>query len=330
MAKKIVVAGVTSLYVAVGVGGFPLRYRPTSRPAWLASGVTGAGGHIAKVLRRLGDDVRLCTVVGRDPAGAAIRADLDAAGLLGPAVVEGPASTMGLVLVTPEGRRMGYPHLRPLDRATYPRGLFRRQARGADLLVLTNTRFVRDLLPEVRDLGVPIAVDVHLVSDLEDPYNLPWLEAATVVFCSHEKLPCPPAAWVARVFQRYPRCRLVGVGRGTRGLLLGVRDGRLIRVNAIAPRGVINTSGAGDALFAAFLHGWLATGDPVSAAEDAVLIAGWKIGDVFPGSGSLSDHELSALRATHGVRSSLTRWKEPPHPAGEGPSCRTAPDELSA
>lgn len=302
MPNTIVVAGVTSLYTAVGIDGFPLHYQPTARPKWLACGVGGAAGHIAKVMRSLGDNVRLCTVVGDDPAGAAIRADLAANDLLGPGVVRGPASTSGVVSVGPDGQRMGYGHLRPLDGFAYPPALIREQAAGADLVVATNARFVRRLLPSVRDLGVPIAVDVHLIKDLEDPYNLPWLEAAEVVFCSHERLPWRPGDWIARLLDRYPRCVVAGVGLGADGLLIGLRDGRLISVGAVAPRGVVNTSGAGDSAFATFLQRWVTTGDPASAAEDAVLLAGWKIGSELPSSVSMTTDELAELRAAHPVR----------------------------
>jgi sugar/nucleoside kinase (ribokinase family) len=174
--------------------------------------------------------------------------------------------------------------------------------------VLTNARFVRPLIRHARELDVPVAVDVHLISDLDDSYNKPWLEVADIVFCSHERLPCAPAEWVARVFARYPGCGIVGVGNGPDGCLLGLRDGTLVKADAIAPRGVVNTAGAGDALFASFLHGWLATGNPVEALETAVLHAGWKIGDTFPGGSSLTADELIGLAETCRVRTSVERW----------------------
>ncbi|HEX2316204.1 MAG TPA: carbohydrate kinase family protein [Thermomonospora sp.] len=282
MTPRIVVAGVASLYLTVQVDGFPLRYAPYVRPGWAASAVAGAGVHVARALRALGDDVRLCTVVGEDPAGSLIRRELDRDGLLGPGTVASAASSLGLVLVDPAGRRMGMPHLAPADAAEYPFEVLAEQARDADLLVLTNTRFVRPLVGRAADLGVPIAVDVHLVRDLAGEYNRPWLDVASVVFCSAEMLPRPPRAWVAEVFRRCPRCTAVGVGMGSRGALVGSRDGRLVHVPAVAPRGVVNTSGAGDALFAAFLHGWVRGDGPVTALRTAVLHAGWKVGHRLP------------------------------------------------
>jgi sugar/nucleoside kinase (ribokinase family) len=309
VASKIVVAGVTSLYMSVGVEEFPLEYAPAAAaPAWMRAGVTGSAGHVAQILRRLGDEVKLCTLVGRDPPGLAIRADLSAGGLLGQGVVDNGASSIGVVLVAADGRRMGFPYLAAVNAVGYPAETFIRQAEGADLAVLTNARFVRPLIRHATQLNLPVAVDTHVISDVDDTYNRPWLEVADIVFCSHERLPCSPRDWVARVFGRYPGCGVVGVGRGPDGCLLGLRDGTVVLAEALAPRGVVSTAGAGDALFASFLHAWLATGNPVDALEAAVLHAGWKIGDTLPGASSLTAPELADLRRTHRVRTSVSHW----------------------
>nr|BFE30768.1 hypothetical protein GCM10010200_030190 [Actinomadura rugatobispora] len=296
MSATIVVAGVVSLYMSVNVPEFPVRYESSARPLWAGSGMAGVAGHVARVQRALGNDVRLCTLVGQDTAGEAIRAELRRDGLDGPGVVASPSSSLGLVLVGPDGRRMGMPHLAPVNHAAYPYEILREQARGADLLVLTNAKFVRPLVAPAAGLGVPIAVDVHLVSDPNGEYNRPWLEQARIVFCSHERL-ADPRAWVAGLFHRYPRCRVAGVGLGARGALVGLRDGRLIEVRAVPPHRVVNTSGAGDALFATFLDGWLRHGDPVTALRDGVLHASWKVGHRMPAAVSLTGARLAELRA---------------------------------
>jgi sugar/nucleoside kinase (ribokinase family) len=311
MPSKIVVVGVASVYMSVGVEELPVRYAAKARPRWMRHGVTGVGDHVAQILHTLGNDVRLCTIAGRDEAGLAIRAHLSDCGLLGEGVIDG-ASSLGVVLVAPDGSRMGYPYLAAVNAIEYPADVFCRQADGADLAVLTNARFVRPLVEPAARLGVPIAVDVHVIADLDDEYNRPWLEVADIVFCSHERLGCAPEDWVRAVFRRYPGCAVVGVGSGPRGCLLGLRDGRLIEVAAVAVRGVVSTSGAGDALFASFLHGWLATGNPVEAIEAAVLHAGWKIGDSFPSASSLTEADLARLRASHPVRALVRRWDAGP------------------
>jgi sugar/nucleoside kinase (ribokinase family) len=326
---RIVVVGVASLYVAAGVGEFPLEYATHAVPDWMRAGVTGSAVHIAKVLRALGDDVRLCTLAGMDPAGLAIRADLRASGLMGPGVVDAGATSLGVVLVAPDGSGMGFPYLAAVNAVGYPAETFHRVAEGADLAVLTSARFVRPLIRRAEHASVPIAVDVHLISALDDPSKRPWLEAADILFSSYERLPCPPEEWVARVFERYPGCEVAGIGRGADGAMLGLRDGTLVQAAAVAPRGVVSTAGAGDALFASFLHGWLATGNPVDALSGAVLHAGWKVGDMMPGTVSLTEAELARLSGTAQVRTSVGRWLRadpaaPGAPDARGPEPRPA------
>jgi sugar/nucleoside kinase (ribokinase family) len=307
MTSKIVVAGVTSLYVSVGVDGFPLNYAAAHKPSWMRGGVTGSAGHIAQILHTLGDEVRLCTLAGQDPIGQAVRAGLRDVGLGEDGIIDG-ASSMGVVLVGPDGQRMGFPYLTAVNSVEYPADVFRHHAEGAELAVMTNARFVRPLISHAERLGLPIAVDTHLISNVEDEYNRPWLEVADIVFSSHERLPCAPEQWMGQVFARYPGCEIVGVGAGPEGCSLGLRDGTLIRAAAIAPRGVVSTAGAGDALFASFLHGWLATGNAARALEAAVLHVGWKIGDSFPGASSLTQTELGSLANLYPVRMSVGRW----------------------
>ncbi|GLW05749.1 hypothetical protein Misp01_08790 [Microtetraspora sp. NBRC 13810] len=310
MGSKIVVAGVTSLYMALPVEGFPLPYTPVHFPDWLRADVSGAACHIADILRALGGDVRLCTFVGNDIAGQAITTSLRARGLLGGGVVTTLHSSLGVVLVDPDGRRRGHPYLASVNALEYPVEAFRKEMRGSDLAVLTNTAFVRPLLRHAHREGVPIAVDVHVITDVNDAYNRPWLEVADIIFCSDERLPCPPRQWVAQIFACYPGCMIAAVGRGERGCLMGLKDGRLIEAAAVAPRGVVSTSGAGDALFASFLHTWLASHNPVAALEDAVLHAGWKVGDTFPGAVSLTEDELRRLREAHPVKVVFDRWDD--------------------
>jgi acarbose 7IV-phosphotransferase len=305
---RIVVVGVASLYLAAGVGEFPLEHALSAVPDWMRVGVAGSATHVAKVLAALGDEVRLCTLAGTDPAGLAVRADLRASGLSGEGVVDSGATSLGVALVAPDGSRLGLPYTAMVNAVGYPAETFRRLAAGADLAVLTRARFARPLIGSAERLSIRIAVDVHLISDVNDTRSRPWMEAADIVFCSHERLPCAPEEWVARVFARYPGCQVVGIGRGADGAILGLRDGTVVSASAVAPRGVVNTSGAGDTLFASFLHGWLATGNPVGSLQSAVLHAGWRIGDPVPGAGALTEAELASLSQEHQVRMTVGRW----------------------
>lgn len=283
MASRVAVAGVVNVQQTIPIDGFPLAYSPVrylNRPLRLDVG--GVGCNVARGLSMLGSDVRLASLLGDDDAGRLARAVLAREGLLGRGVLGTGETAQSAVLVDPRGRRQISTDLKNLPTATYPPRVFEQLIDGAALAVISTIGFARGLLPVAEAAGVPIAVDLQTTSGLDDAYAQDWLDAASVVFCSAENLSVEPAVFAREVLTRGP-AQVVVVGMGEQGCLL-VADGRAPRVvRAVAPYGVADTTGSGDALFAGFLHYWLATGDADRAADHAVLVAGWTVG--FPGTG---------------------------------------------
>jgi acarbose 7IV-phosphotransferase len=275
----IAVAGVTNVQFSVPVEGFPLAYEAVCYPQGKTQvSVSGVGYSVAAGLAALGTPVRLATFVGGDVLGGAVEAELRARGLHGPWTADGHETPRAVVLVEPGGERMVHTDLRGLPAAQYPAGLFAAALDGATWAVVTNIGFARPLLAVAADAGVPVAADVQAVSDPDDEYNQDWMAAAQVLFCSHERLTDGPDKWVRTIWDRYAT-GIVVVGCGAAGAVLGVRDsGQIRHVPAVAPRGVTSTVGAGDALAAAFMHAYAATGDPHAAIEQAVVFAGYAVG----------------------------------------------------
>ncbi|GHC91082.1 fructokinase [Nocardiopsis terrae] len=307
--RRIVVAGVANLCTAAVTGTIDLagpRQRCESRN--MVTGVSGVGANLAVTLRRLGSRVDLCTLVGQDVPGQAIRAGLEQEGLYGRGCVDTPSSPLAVCLVSEEGHQLTSTYLDRLNDALYPTKVFRDLVRGADLAVLTNVGFARPLIAHAHNAGVPIAVDVHRIADIDQPGQRAWLHSADVLFSSHERLPCSPRQWIKEVFETYPGCLIAGVGRGAEGAMVGTRDGLLISARTRPPRPPANTVGAGDTLFGSFLHGWLAAGNPAQALHDAVLHASWFVGELFPNTGRLDSCELGELARTHPVHLVVDRW----------------------
>jgi ribokinase len=118
---------------------------------------------------------------------------------------------------------------------------------------------------------------------------------------SHEWLPVPPEEWARRVLDRYSPEILV-IGMGAEGALLCMRDGnRIERLPAVQARPIANTIGAGDALFAAFLHEHARGSDPSTALRKAMVFASYKIGAVSAAEGFLDQAGLDDLAAEMGV-----------------------------
>jgi ribokinase len=83
------------------------------------------------------------------------------------------------------------------------------------------------------------------------------------------------------------------IGMGSQGALLAVRrDGFVGRFPAVSTRPVVNTIGAGDALFSSFVHYYIKTHDAYGALRRALVFASHKIGTAGAAQGLLTEREL--------------------------------------
>lgn len=291
----ILVSGLINLETTVRVDGFPIPYFPVRYPFFgVRSTVSGVGVNVSTALTTLGHEVRLLSLIGDDAAGRLARAALRGRGVDDRYVLAQAAETaQSAILYDGEGRRQIHVDLKDIQDRVYPVELFHEAAAGCRLAVLCNINFSRPLLALARQRGMTIATDVHAVADLDDPYNADFMQAADILFMSHERLPAPPEAWAAAVQARYGNA-IVVIGLGAEGALLAVQGEAPQRVPAVFTRPVVNTIGAGDALFAAFLHRYTQTGDPDLALRKAVVFASYKIGAAGAAEGFLDAEGLEA------------------------------------
>lgn len=293
----ILISGLINLETTVRVDGFPIPYFPVRYPFFgVHSAVSGVGYNVASALTHLGDEIRFLSLIGRDQTAGLVRATLAGAGIDDRFVVSGCDQTAQSVILYDEtGRRQINVDLKDLQQALYPPDRFAEAVAGCRLAILCNINFSRPYLAEARRRGIPIATDVHAISSLDDAYNREFMESADILFQSHESLPCPPEDWAKALFERF-QTRIVVIGLGKEGALLGVREtGFLARFPARSTRPVVNTIGAGDALFSSFLHFWTRDHDPALALERAILFASWKIGETGAAMGFLGESELLGL-----------------------------------
>jgi ribokinase len=111
---------------------------------------------------------------------------------------------------------------------------------------------------------------------------------------SDESLPDTPEVVARDLEARYQNAIIV-IGLGSKGALLSVRkDGFVGRFPAVKTREVINTIGAGDALFSSFLDRYMRTRDPYRALQAAMVFASYKIGERGAADGFLDKAGLDA------------------------------------
>ncbi len=298
--SRIFVAGLINIETTLAVDGFPLPYFPVRYPFFgIQTTVSGVGFNLSKALTVLGDEVGFASLIGTDDNGTLARGALADEGIPDTLVLSTLKETaQSVILYDPEGRRQINTDLKDIQGHVYPTNQHLRDALNrCEMAVICNTNFARPLLSMARDAGKPIATDVHALSDLKDDYNREFMQYADILFLSDEALPDPPKTAARRLMDLYGNAILV-IGLGSDGALLAVREKDMLgRFPAVNTRPVVNTIGAGDALFAAFLSRYLGQKDPVHALRSAQVFASYKIGEKRAASGFLTGKELDQWMA---------------------------------
>jgi acarbose 7IV-phosphotransferase len=300
---RITVAGLVNVETTLRIEQFPVEYQPQNFPFFgIRSTVSGVGYNVARALTTLGHEVVLLSLIGQDLMGQIARAALAADGIgddnVLPVMQQTPQS---VILYDKEGRREVYTDLKDIQERAFPVQRFAEVAASSELCVLCNTNLARGLLPVAERMGKLVATDVHTIANLEDEFNRDFMSAANILFCSNERLPVQPELWVEAVSRRYgPAVQVVGLGPA--GALLAAHGRQPQLVPAATSRPVVNTIGAGDSLFSAFLHGWLLTGgNPLQSLRLATLFASWKVGGNGGADGFLTGAELREVASARGI-----------------------------
>lgn len=292
--SRIFVAGLINMETTLAVDGFPIPYFPVRYPFFgIQTTVSGVGYNIAKALTTLGDRVDFASIIGRDDNAKNVRGALAQDNIPDALVLSDSEETaQSVILYNPEGKRQIHTDLKNLQALNFPEEKARPAIEMADLAAICNVNFTRHLLQVVKKAGKWIATDVHALSNLDDDYNRDYMAAAQILFLSDESLPASPEEVARQVMGKFGN-EIVVIGLGAKGALLAVRKDDVIeRIPAVSTRAVVNTIGAGDALFSSFLHCYLKTKDPYTSIRTASIFASYKIGTKGAADGFLTVEEL--------------------------------------
>lgn len=294
---KILVSGLVNLEMSVPVNSFPVDYSPiTYLFNGISTAVSGVGYNVFCALESLGDSVRPCSVTGRDLAALVIarafmekKAETD---FLFPVLDK---TCTSCVLFDDQGRRRIFCDLTGVQKVTLPEKAFGSLVSGIEGVVLCNTNFNRGLLDYLCKKDLPVFTDVHVLSDVHDSYNSPFMKRADVLFLSHENVPGNHEEFLIRLYNEY-RNKIIVLGQGSLGaMLLDGEKREIYTMESVLPRPLVNTLGAGDALFSSFVYFYLKKFSPLDALKYAVTFAGWKIGESGGSKGFCTGEELFRL-----------------------------------
>lgn len=293
---KILVSGLVNIETTVAVRGFPIGYYPIDFNSFgISSNVSGVGYNIAKALTALGDEVRLCSFIGTDEEGDRALGRMEKDGIDSSDIVRSLNNTpVSAVLYDPDGRRQIYCDLKDIQEQTVEPEVSESRLKDCGAAILCNIGFNRDQIIKARELGVLTATDVHVLADIDDDWNRGFMQNADILFLSDEKLPCPASDFIRQLYDRY-RNRVIVIGMGAKGaMLLDSADGEPCMVPAYTDVNVVNTVGAGDALFSAFMHFYLKGLGAHEALRRAVIFAAVKTETTGASQGFISEADVES------------------------------------
>ena len=279
---KVMVSGLVNIETTLKIYGFPIHYYPIDYPFYgIHSDVAGVAYNLTRALSTLGDDVELVSFLGKDDEGERILKRLQSEGIAIDNIMadlnETPSS---VVLYDGKGKRQGYCDLKDIQEKNISNedGNVINCMKSCDLFIACNINFNRPLMKKAKELDKLIATDVHVISDIEDSFNSEFMNCADILFLSNEQLPCKPENFIDKLRSRYTN-QIIVIGLGEQGAMLYERrDDKIYKFESVKCSAVINTVGAGDALFSGFLHYYLKGYNSVEALMRAEIFASIKIG----------------------------------------------------
>lgn len=296
--KKILVSGLINTETTVKVKGFPIEYYPIDYPFFgISTQVSGVGYNIAKALCTLEDDIRLVSITGRDISSESIKKELEKLRIsmcfLKDELEQTPSS---VVLYDDSGRRQIYCDLKDIQEKTLVCDKI--MLEDCDLVVACNINFNRTLLTEAKKRNIPIATDVHVLSDVYDNYNMDFMASADILFLSDEHLPCNAKDFLTQLKELYHN-RVIVLGQGEKGAMMYDKDtDAFYHLEAVLSNNVVNTVGAGDALFSAFLHFYHKGLSAVESLKRAEIFASVKIGSNGASVGFVDESTIEKMYCT--------------------------------
>ena len=123
-----------------------------------------------------------------------------------------------------------------------------------------------------------------------------FLAAADILYISDDDIVCDAYDCINECKEKYdPEIIIMGIGE--RGVILYTRENNsLIEYKPVKTFDVVNTIGAGNAVFSAFLHYYVKTGDAKTAIKNALLFVSYKISFVGTSNGFMSEEQIEQWR----------------------------------
>ncbi len=304
---KVLISGLLNIETTVAVKGFPIPYFPIDYPFFgVNAHVSGVGYNLAGAFSALGDKAEIISFLGSDEESERVLNQLAKDGISAEGIVRSLKNTpVSVVLFDNTGKRQIYCDLKDIQEKSIDINskLVEKKIDECDVVCACNINFNRTLIKKAAEMSKLIATDVHIIYDAEDEYNKDFMQNAGILFLSDEGLPCEPKEFIQRLEDKYHSDIIViGMGKSGAMLLDGERQ-KIYRLSAAKCGHVVNTVGAGDALFSSFIHYYVKGINCIDALKRAEMFAAMKIGYNGASVGFGSEQEIEMSLAYSGIES---------------------------
>ena len=255
----------------------------------------GAGYNEARALTWLGNQVDFMSMIGKDVDFRDLEkhANQDGGHELNFAYVLPKLESMPTsVIMYANGEKQIFEDVKDIRTVEYDRILFERQIQDKDMVLISDCNFCRPLIDLAKRYDKPLAVNVRSMRREKSRPKADFLQAADILYVSDDDLECDPYACIDECRDQYdPEIMIVGIG--SRGVILYTKqDNSILEYKPVKTAEIVNTVGAGNAMFSAFLHYYVKTGDAKEAIKNALMFASCKIGYVGTSKGFMTEKEI--------------------------------------
>lgn len=291
---RFVVAGIVQVETIVRVDKIPVEYSPiTCKPNTIFTDIGGDAYGESLALKSLGNEVTFMSMIGKNASQEILNMyDIGMALDTGYVLNVLSGTPTAVVLYDQDRQQQIFEDIKDLRNFEYDMSIFEKEAKVADMVVLANAQFCHPLAKRAKELGKTIAVNFRGFSEAKIPYNADLLRAADIVYISDDNLVDSSYDFMKSLAAEFDN-DIVILGQGSKGLILySKNDEIIVHYNTVKTNEIVNTVGAGEALFSCFLHFYLKTGEPKRAIKNALLFASYKLGFTGSCKGFLTEEEL--------------------------------------
>lgn len=296
--SNFIVAGITQIETIVKVDSIPVEYAPLiSVPDTIFTAAGGDAYNETLALKWLGNQVSFLSIVGRNQDMSIFNPSNRSVTIQTEYILRKLESTPTQVILYDKNRKQQiFEDIKGLREMNYDMAMVSPLVGQSDMVVLANANFCRPFIEVAQRYKKPIAVNIHDFRREKEKYNTDFLGAANILYFSDDTMTEDPFDFIKSIADTY-HPDIIILGQGANGLILYDRARELnVHYNTVKTNEVVNTAGAGNALFACFLHYYMETGDSVDSIKNALLFASYKIGYMGTSNGFMTVEQVEQWR----------------------------------